>query len=235
MIPACASTQTSIDKLEKPVFVMDLSKVSPSGQTRKLHLQIGHGSFDAVKRLVTLSGYSAGDIIIRQVIANCGCGLSRGAVQRPIARRYVPTRCCATVGLDIMYPVGNTGHSMPFLICVDHLSRYTIVARLKNHLPDYVSEVWFMCWMMPLGNPAKLIADRGPAFIGTSWANLADLLDFQYVLISREAPFENGTVERSVGLIKLAYHSIRRHPQTVTHEKAMTWAAISRNLTPKCK
>ena len=50
--------------------------------------------------------------------------------------------------------------------------------------------------MMPFGNPNKVIADRGPAFIGDAWADLADVFDFRYILISREAAFGNGTLER---------------------------------------
>ena len=50
--------------------------------------------------------------------------------------------------------------------------------------------------MMPFWKPDKVIADRGPASIGRAWADIADIFDFQYILISREAAFENGTVER---------------------------------------
>ena len=52
------------------------------------------------------------------------------------------------------------------------------------------------------------------------------------ILISREAPFENGMVERSVGLVKTAFAAIRSKCREIPDEMALVWSAISRNLVP---
>lgn len=49
--------------------------------------------------------------------------------------------------------------------------------------------------------------------------------------VSREAAFGNDTVERSLCLVKVAYDAMIDGNKSVTHERAMIWESISRNLT----
>ena len=144
------------------------------------------GAEDALVRVMELGGYSADKSAITKVAQDCGCGLSRIGAQRPIVRTYVPTRCGSVVGLDIMYPVENSRRSIPFVICVDLLIRYTIFVRLKNHNPEHAVDMWCQSWLLPLGKTPEVIADRGPAFVGEACASLADLMDFHSIMISRE-------------------------------------------------
>ena len=85
------------------------------------------------------------------------------------------------------------------MIIVDHLGRYTVASRLNNHKPEHAVDVWYEMWAQHLGKPRKLIADRGPAFIGGAWGEVCDLLNIQMILISKGCAHENGTAERSVG------------------------------------
>ena len=125
--------------IENPVAGSGLAKE----QLGKLHLQIGNGSLGAMSRLIKTSGHLCNVQTIQGIICECGFSLSRSGVERPIVRTYVPTRCASVIGLDIFYPVESPGHSFPYLICVDHLSRFAIVASLKNRRPEHVSHVWF--------------------------------------------------------------------------------------------
>ena len=69
MIPVGALIQSPSDKREEPVYATDSAKILSEDQVRKLHLQIGHGSFGAIKRLLILIGYSVDDSIIKQSVA----------------------------------------------------------------------------------------------------------------------------------------------------------------------
>ena len=130
-----------------------------------------------------------------------------------------------------MYPIDGDGHSRPFLTMVDQLSRYTAVERMNSHKPDRVVDLWYKFWIHQMEKPKKLIADRGPAFIGSVWGSRCDLLDVQMCLISRECPLGNGMVGRSVGLAKLEFRCIRNDCRTLSDDQCLVLATISRNLT----
>ena len=156
---------------------------------------------------------------IHDMIAKCGCALSRVVVQRPIVRTRIPVKCGDILGMDIFYPLAKTGHSRPYLVLADHLSRYTLVCRLNSHVPQHVVDVFFRMWAQSLGKPRRIIADRGPALIGDDRGKILDLFEIQMTLIDRECAFENGTVGRTVGLIKIAFKVIRAHCPALSEEK----------------
>ena len=101
-----------------------------------------------------------------------------------------------------MYPIDGSGHSRPYLIIVDLLSRYTVTCRMNSHKPEHAIDLFYEMWLRQLGRPGKILADRGPAFIGAECDSLCDLMEIQMILIARECTHENGIAERSVGIIK---------------------------------
>ena len=110
-----------------------------------------------------------------------------------------------------------------------------MICRMNNHRPEGVIDLVYKMWTQQHGRPAKIHADRGPAFIGAAWGELCDLMEIQMVLISRECPFKNGTVERSAGLIKTSYRILKQTSQGLSDERLLIWAAVSRNMIHNLK
>ena len=202
------------------------------GQARKAHLHLGHAGMSTLRKLFDASCKPFPTALLEKIIQDCGRITDRKMIQRPIVRTHIPVRCCDTVGLDVMYPIEGSGHSRPYLIMVDRLSRYTVIARMLNHKPEHVVDLWFKYWAQQLGKQRRLIADQGPAFIGNPWSNVADFLEIQITLINNECPYENGMVEPSVALIKRAFVVIKGRCANLTDGRALLWATMSRNLAP---
>ena len=182
------STTRSVLPEEGAANVVGNSEELTAKQAAKLHLQLGHAGTDVLHRLCANAKRKATDETLRKVMDDCGCGLGRVALQKPVMRTRVPARCGDTVGMDVMYPMEGAGHSRPFLIMVDHLSRYTIVSRMASRKPDHVAELWFELWVRPLGNPRRILADRGPSFLGKVWDDVCGLFEVQMILIAKECP-----------------------------------------------
>ena len=139
------------------------------------------------------------------------------------------------VAMDAMYPIEGTGRSRPFLIMVDHLGRFAVISRMNNHKPDHVVDLFYKAWVQQLGRPSEILADRGPAFIGASWVGICDLMDMQMLLIPRECPYENGMVERSVGLLKISYRILKQRCPALSDERLLLWSAMGRDLIPNTR
>ena len=137
--------------------------------------------------------------------------------------------------MDIMYPVDGSGHSRPYFIIVDHLSRYAVTCRMNSHKPEHAIDLFYKMWLQQLGRPGEILADRGPSFIGTEWDSLCDLMEIQMILIARECPRENGIAERSVGIIKTTYRILKQRCGSVSDERLIIRAAMCRNLIPNTK
>lgn len=152
----------------KTVCAIDIDMVS-GVQVKKPHEQLGHDGCDAMIRLFHQSGKMNLDDTIKKCVQNCGRSIDRSVAQRPIVKSHAPARCGEVSGMDVMYPIEGTGHARPFLIVVDHLSRFTVVARMNGHRPEHVVDLLCKMWILQLGRPSKILADRGPAFIGGEW------------------------------------------------------------------
>ena len=64
-------------------------------------------------------------------------------MERPIVHADGPLKWAAHVGLDIYYPVPNTGMTRPFLLLVCLLSQFSLTAKMSNHRPGNVVGVIF--------------------------------------------------------------------------------------------
>ena len=166
--------------------VVNIGEVTPV-QIRKLHCQLGHAGVDTMVRLFRQTGYEKYDDDIKKCVVDCGYSIDRVEVQRPIVKSHVPSKCGEIVGMDVMYPIYGTGHSRPFLIMVDRLGRFAVIRRMNNHRPEHVIDLVYKMRIQQLGRPAKLLADRGSAFVGMVRKEMCDLMEMQMVLVSRES------------------------------------------------
>ena len=161
-------TAVTTTKLHDTVRRMGVVDVAEMDETRiaKLHHQLGHASAETMCRLFRQAGYSGLESLIRKCLKGCGCEKERAAVQRPIVKTHVPTRGGEVTGVHIMYPIDGSGHSRPYLIIVDHLSRYTVTCRMNSHKPVHDIDLFYKMWLRQLGRPGGILADRGPLLSG---------------------------------------------------------------------
>ena len=142
------------NKTVRRMGVVDVSEMNAT-RINKLHQQLGHASAEAMCRLFKQAGYTGLVTIIQQCVKDCGCEQERTTVQRPIINTHVPTRCGEVIGMDIMYPIDGSGHSRPYLIIADRLSRYTATCRMNSHKPDHAIDLFYKMWLQQLGRPGK--------------------------------------------------------------------------------
>ena len=151
------------------------------GKGRKIHLHLGHGGLETLKKLFEAPGKEFPLELFQQIIQKCGWKVDRSMVQRPIVRTHIPVRCCDTIGLDAMYPIEGSGHARPYLIMVGHLSRFTVIARMTNRRTEHTVDLRFKLRAQQLGKPRRMISDRDPSFIGAPWGEVCDFSGVQFI------------------------------------------------------
>ena len=158
-----AATKTKLTDTAHRIGVVDVAEMNET-RVDKLHHQLGNASSETMCRLFRHAGYLGLEIPIHTCVKDCGCEKERTTVQRPIVKTHVPTMCGEAIGMDITYPIDGSGHSRPYLIIVDHLSRYTVTCRMNSHKPEHAIDLFCKMWLQQLGRPGEILADRPPRF-----------------------------------------------------------------------
>ena len=171
---------------------------------RKLHLHLDHGSSSStLLRILQLSKKSFGKLSIDSVLRECPRRDSLHKLQAPTVSSYVPPFPSHTICLDIFYLPEATISTVPHLLIVCALTRFIVVCRLRNMIPETVIDAVVENWIMYFGRMVQIAMDRGPGLIGRCWGDFADSWACQVSLTPKGSSHSNGIDERQIDLVKM--------------------------------
>lgn len=100
------------------------------------------------------------------------------------------------VALDIVGPLPNVDGFRHLLTIQDRFSRWCVLVPLKHASAECVAEAFVSRWVASFGVPAKVLSDRGGAFIGSVFSLVARRLGVEQLRTSAYHPATNGGLER---------------------------------------
>ena len=224
-------SRKTLGKDRNPVETVSSEEVLFSNsQLEKLPLQPGHCNQHTLEEVLRRGKREVSSRQTQNMITKCGCVLSRVVTQRLDVRTRIPLKYGDILGMDMFCLSGNTGRIRRHLMLVDHLNHYTLVCWLNSHVPQYVVDAFLRMWGQSPDKPRRIIADRGHYSIGEERDQILDGFEVQMTLCDREIAVENGTVEGTVGLIKIVSRVICVHCPTMHDGKTLIRPYISEKL-----
>ena len=144
-------------------------------------------------------------------------------------RRYpVPPRPWHTISVDLVgpLPVTKDGHKL-ILVCVDHLTRYTVASPLKTKSAKEVALALTRAFCEH-GFPLTLLSDNGTEFNNRVMSELALLMGFRHHTIVCYHPASQGLVERKNGTLLTALRQLHfERPED--WDLLVPWAVLAIN------
>ena len=137
---------------------------------------------------------------ITQHVAKClSCARhkSHPSFPVPMLQYPVPERPWDTIALDLLkLPLTTTGYQYLF-VCVDHFSRYIILAPLRDKSASSVARVLVDKVINPFTTPKVILSDNGAEFRNELLAEICHAFNMKQTFIVAHHPASNGLVERA--------------------------------------
>ena len=127
------------------------------------------------------------------------CAQNKGSVPRPapILGYPAPTKPWEVVGIDLLQlPLSYQG-SRYLLVCVDHFSRYVVLAPLKEKTAAAVAHALVSKLCLVYSTPQVLLSDNGTEFRNALLSEICNQYNIKQSYITTYHPASNGLVERS--------------------------------------
>ncbi len=105
-------------------------------------------------------------------VARCvNCAQHKGTVPQPspILEYLPPEQPWDVVAIDLLQLPASHQGSKYLLVCVDHLSRYVVLAALKDKTAGAVAHALITNLFCPYSTPRVLLSDNGTSFGTRSW------------------------------------------------------------------
>ena len=157
----------------------------------RVHNQLGHASFSALKKLFRLSKRTVSEQTILNALKSCTCRRIDENVQHPILTKYVPDFPGHTLFVDLCFPV-NRDRAYPCLLMVDALTRFCSAKVMKTVSQDDTVAVLLENWFQWIGVPKKIVCDAGTNFQGRLWSNLSSIYGITLVYAPTHGQFQMG-------------------------------------------
>ncbi len=127
------------------------------------------------------------------------CAQHKGTVPRPapILEYPTPDRPWDVISTDLLQlPVSHQG-SRYLLLCVDHLSRYVVLAPVKDKSPKSVAHALITHLICPFSTPRVLLSGNGTEFRNQLLEEICKQFGIKQCFIVSYHPASNGLVERT--------------------------------------
>ena len=144
-------------------------------------------------------------------------------------RRYpVPPRPWHTISVDLVGRLPQTKENHKFvLVCVDHLTRYTVAVPLKTKSAQEVA-LSLSRIFCEHGFPVTLLSDNGLEFNNKLMSELSQLMGFRHRTIVCYHPSSQGLVERKNGTLMIALRQLY-HERPEDWDQCLSWAVLAIN------
>ncbi len=132
-------------------------------------------------------------------IAQClSCAETKGTTQAaPILEYQLPAGPFDVVGIDLLQLPRSIQGSAYVLVCIDHLSRFTVLVPLPNKSAATVGHALVSHLICPYTTPRVLLSDNGTEFKNQILQNICTQFNLQQTFITTHHPASNGLVERT--------------------------------------
>ena len=192
----------------------------------KLHRQFSHCPPEKLVKLVRNEGKECEDLVteIRSLSKACKiCKEYRKPSPRPVVGLPMATRFGECVAIDL-----KTYGKVHFMHLVDHATRLSAGAIIRNKKPTTVIKELFRVWISIYGTPEKLLTDNGGEFNNSEMRDLCERLNIRVKTTAAESAWSNGLVERHHAVIADMIAKIMADINC-TLEFALMWSLCAKN------
>ena len=132
-------------------------------------------------------------------VSQCSsCAQNKGNTKTaPILEYPMPTSPFETVAIDLLKMPKSTQGSVYVLVCVDHFSRFVILAPLSNKSASAVAHALVSHLLCPYTTPTVLLSDNGAEFKNEILSKICQQYKITQTFITPYHPASNGLVERT--------------------------------------
>ncbi len=158
---------------------------------------------------------------IEKHTAQClSCAETKGTTKTaPILEYPLPARPFDVIGIDLLkLPRSHQSYSY-VLVCVDHFSRFTVLAPLPNTSATTVAHPLVSHLSCPYMTPRFLLSDNGIEFKNQILQDICNQFNIKQTFITAHHPASNGLVKRTNRKIL----EILRHLAGKFHESWEDW------------
>ncbi len=134
---------------------------------------------------------------IEKHIPQClSCAETKGTTKTaPILEYPLPARPFDVIGIDLLQlPRSHQGSSY-VLVCVDHFSRFTVLAPLSSKSATTVAHALCSHLICPYTTPRVLLSDNGTEFKNQILQDICNQFSIKQTFITAHHPASNGLVE----------------------------------------
>ncbi len=169
-------------------------------------------------------------IDVEKHISQClSCAQTKGTTSTvPILEYPLLAGPFNVVGIDLLQISRSTQGSVYILFCVDHLSRFVVLAPLSSKCAVTVAHAVVSPLICPYTTPRVLLSDNGTEFRNQILADICSQYNIKQTFITAHHPASNGLVERTNRKVL----EILRHLAGHLHKTLEEWlsqVAASRN------
>ncbi len=167
---------------------------------------------------------------IERHIAQClSCAETNGTTHTaPTLEHPLPTGPFDVVGIDLLQLPRSIQGSTYVLVCVDHLSRFTVLAPVPNKSATTVAHALVSHLICPYTTPRVPLSDNGTEFKYQIVQNICTQFNIQQTSITTHHPASNGLVECTNSKILEVLRHLAGHFQE-TWEDWLSHVAASNN------
>ena len=132
-------------------------------------------------------------------VSQClSCSETKGNTHiAPILGYPTPDSPFDTVAIDLLQLPRSRQGSTYVLVCVDHFSRFVILAPLPNKSAPYVAHALVSHLLCPYTTPSVLLSDNGLELKYEVLKNICNQYNIKQTFITAYHPASNGLVERT--------------------------------------
>ncbi len=136
---------------------------------------------------------------IEKHIAQClSCAETKGTTTTaPILKYPLPAGPFDVVGIDLLQLPCSIQGSIYVLVCVDHFSRFTVLAPLPNKSATTVAHAIVSYLICPYKTPHVLLSNNGTGFKNQVLQEICTRFHIQQTFITSHHPASNRLVERT--------------------------------------
>ncbi len=160
--------------------------------------EVGHPGCDRSSSMARAKYYwPTMPLDIEKHIAQClSCAETKGTTTTaPILEHPLQARPFDVVGIDLLQLPRSIQGSIYVLVCVDHFSRFTVLAPLPNKSATIVAHAIVSHLFCPYTTPRFLLSDNGTEFKNQVLREICTQFHIQQTFITSHNSASNGLVE----------------------------------------
>ncbi|XP_077974464.1 uncharacterized protein LOC144430404 [Styela clava] len=117
---------------------------------------------------------------------------------------------------------------MWYLHMIDHFTRYSRAAIVRNKLSSTIVKKFMQNWISIFGSPARILSDNGGEFDSEVFKDMCENFNITFTTTAAYLPWSNGLCERHNGTLTETLMKIKA-AEKCDMETALAWAVSAKN------